>query len=356
VIILSLYLLIFSMPRGSIETLTATRTATDALIEGAKKEGKLNVISNIEDRNMRPVIEEFKKRYPYIEVTHIFLVPGQFQGRLEAEYRGGKITFDVAIPACPSPQLFWLLNNSLLISYRSPFADNIPLDVIVGNYQAYAIAAGTAFVIAFNKNAVPPEKIPKSLADIVSDPFWKGRFGMGDPRLGGVTWTMYYLLYQKYGLDLFTKLKEQNIIISSATDVTARVSSGELLGGVTWDYFVLPRKLAGEPIDFIYPQDPITPLSYCAGILRDADHPNAAKLFIDFLLSKEGQQAIVKRGLMWSPIYKNLKPLDDLPNMWNMSNLIIYPPSNFDLYRPVLMEFNMNATLGKIVQALGIAR
>lgn len=323
---------------------------------GARKEGKLSIISNIEDRNMRGIIEEFSKRYPFIKVTHIFLIPGQFQGRLEAEYRGGKITFDIAIPACPSPQLIWLLNNSLLISYKSPLADKVPKDMIVGNYQAYAIASGTAFVIAYNKNLVPRDKIPKSIVDIANDPFWKGRFGIGDPRIGGATWTMYYLLYQMYGIDLFNKLAQQGIRVSSATDVAARVSSGDLYAGVTWDYFVLPRKLGGEPVDFIYPQDPIIPLIYCAGILRDADHPNAAKLFIDFLLSEEGQKAVVQRGLMWNPIYKDLKPSSDIPNMWSMPNLRIYPPGNYDLYRPVLEEFRMNATLGKIVSALGIAR
>ncbi len=91
--------------------------------------------------------------------------------------------------------------------------------------------------------------------------FYKDRFGIGDPRIRGATWTMYYLLYQAYGLDLFNKLAQQNIRVSSASDVVARVSSGDLYAGVTWDYFVLPRKLSEEPIDFIYPQDPIIPLN-----------------------------------------------------------------------------------------------
>ncbi len=59
---------------------------------------------------------------------------------------------------------------------------------------------------------------------------------------------------------------------------------------------------------------------------------------------------------MWSPIYKDLKPSSDIPSIWSMPNLRIYPPGNYDLYKPVLEEFRMNATLGKIVSALGIAK
>ncbi len=81
--------------------------------------------------------------------------------------------------------------------------------MIVGNYQAYAIASGTAFVIAYNKNLVPKDKIPRSIVDIANDPFYKGRFDIGDPRIGGATWTV-LLTISGIQLDLFNKLAQQS--------------------------------------------------------------------------------------------------------------------------------------------------
>ncbi len=92
--VLAVYMLHQSYVGSQSSTKTTFYTISPLLVEEARKEGMLSIISNIEDRAKRGIIEEFNKKYPFIKVTHIFLIPGQLQGRLEAEYRGGKITFD----------------------------------------------------------------------------------------------------------------------------------------------------------------------------------------------------------------------------------------------------------------------
>jgi len=323
------------------------------LYEKARKEGKLTIIgSGVEP--LAEVIKKFKEKYPGIEVSAVFLTPGPLQGRLEAEYKAGKLTMDILNVACPSPQFKWILDRGLWVTYLSPLADKLPKEYVVGDVT-YAYAASIFFALAYNKDLVPKDKIPKSVLDFANDAFWRGKIGIGDPRGGGATWTMYYLLYNAYGIDLFRKLRENNIVVTSSADATARTAAGTLYGGVIIDGHGISRIKLGAPIGIIYPEkDPLTPIIWCTGITKDAENPNAAKLFIEFLLTEEGQRAVVESGY-WSPLYKDLKPLPDIPNIWQLPNLKIYLPGDWEGYKPVLDAFNMNSTLGEIVKALGLS-
>jgi len=329
----------------------------DELIANARKEGKLNILGMIPAEQIKGVIDAFKARYPFIDVSYLRLPPGEFGARVQTELRAGKLTFDLLIPSGPSPQLIFLLDNKVLQPYRSPSLQGLPKELIAGDYEAFAIVGASVItVLSYNKNLVPPDKAPKSFKELVDSPnkgLWAGRLGWVDPKVGGSVWMGFFKLYQLYGDGWFRNLSALKPGIETTNvAVEAKVVSGEYAVGWVFDYMAFPDIAKGAPIGIVYPEDLLVLTRYWIGITKDADHPNAAKLFIEFLLSQEAQRALVEKGYLWSPLYKDLKPLPQVQSIWAMKNIVVIP---LDEYRNVVLkEFTDQGVLGKIVKAMGL--
>ena len=340
------------------KTYIATKTPSlEELISNARKEGKLTILGMIPAEQIRGVIDLFKSKYPFIDVTYLRLPPGEFGARIQTELRSGKVTFDLLIPSGPSPQLIFLLDNKVLQPYISSTTQGLPKELIAGNYEAFAIVGATVITaLVYNKNALSLDKVPKSFKELVESPYkdlWKGRLGWVDPRVGGSVWMGYFKLYQLYGVDWFKKLSDLKPGIETTNvAVESKTVTGEYILGWVFDYMAAPDIAKGAPVNIVYPDDLNILTLYWVGITRDADHPNAAKLFIEFLATKEAQKAIVEKGYLWSRLYKDLKPLPQYPNIWELKNLVIIP---LDEYRNVVLkEFTDQGALGKIVKAMGL--
>jgi len=163
----------------------------------------------------------------------------------------------------------------------------------------------------------------------------------------------FFKLYQLYDVDWFKKLSDLKPGIETTNvAVESKTVTGEYILGWVFDYMAAPDIAKGAPVNIVYPDDLNILTLYWVGITRDADHPNAAKLFIEFLATKEAQKAIVEKGYLWSRLYKDLKPLPQYPNIWELKNLVIIP---LDEYRNVVLkEFTDQGALGKIVKAMGL--
>jgi iron(III) transport system substrate-binding protein len=101
------------------------------------------------------------------------------------------------------------------------------------------------------------------------------------------------------GWSYFEKLKANAVtVVKGNGDVLKRVASGETAYGVIVDYMAFRAKQQGSPVDFVYPQSGVTVITEPVAIAKTAANPDAAKAFVDFVLSEEGQKLAVSLGYL----------------------------------------------------------
>lgn len=182
---------------------------------------------------------------------------------------------------------------------------------------SWMIPLATAQVPAYNTKLVKPSELPTSWTDFLR-PEWKDRLVLPNPSFSGVAAEVMIAMVKKFGWDYFEKLAKQNPrIVPSASGTLTFVERGE-------SHMVVYAPLAsvfdhaqrGEPLKMFVPKEGVLVNGIPSAIPKNAPHPNAAKLFVDFLFSREVQQLIVDSGYhVGHPEVKyppGLPPFEDL--------------------------------------------
>ena len=155
----------------------------------------------------------------------------------------------------------------------------------------------TLAVIGYNSRMVKPEEAPKSFADLL-DPKWKGKLVKAHPGYSGTIVTSTLALSKALGWEYFEKLGQQEILqVQSAVDPPRKVAQGErpvMVDGA--EASALQLICSGAPIVPVYPVEGTPAVTLNGAILKQAPHPNAARLFMNFMFSREGQQIFVDYG------------------------------------------------------------
>lgn len=258
---------------------------TQRLVEGAKKEGELMVYSSITPHDQLELAADFKKRYG---ITIHFWRGSQSSilSRVLAETRGGKFLFDAI--ETNSPQLEVIAREGLLENMHSPFADQELIPETMPKHGEWEPDRLNLMVYAYNTNLVKKADLPKTWDDLL-DPKWKGRIGMESTN---VEWfeTLVEAMGEEKGLALFQRLGDDGVAVRTGhTHSTGLCIAGEIpvfMGVFSHD--VDRMKPKGAPIDwFVLPPAVILPSA--VGVSRRAAHPNAAALFLDYMLT-DGQR------------------------------------------------------------------
>jgi iron(III) transport system substrate-binding protein len=152
-------------------------------------------------------------------------------------------------------------------------------------------------VVAYNTKLVKPEDAPKSFADLL-DPKWKGKMVKSHQGYSGNTMTATFELSRALGWPFFQKLGQQQVLqVQSSTEPPKKLALGERAVMVDGnEYNVLIDRQKGAPITIVYPTEGTPLVAGMAGLLKEAPHPNAARLFVNYLFSREGQQFLVSEG------------------------------------------------------------
>jgi len=148
-----------------------------------------------------------------------------------------------------------------------------------------------------NNNLVPSGKEPKNYQDLL-DPNWKGKIVMQSPAVAGSGSGWFVASYKKLGLDYLKSLAKQIVLVRAVADSASAVARGQYPIGMAVSTSVTPRLLQeGAPIRIVRPKEG----SYLApkgmGLFTHAPHPNAAKTFVNWFFTEEGQTVVSKNNL-----------------------------------------------------------
>jgi iron(III) transport system substrate-binding protein len=161
----------------------------------------------------------------------------------------------------------------------------------------YQVLRGTPYVIAINTQKVGKGEAPKRWKDLL-DARWKGKLVHAHPGYSGVVVTGMTGLLGAFGWDYFAALAKQNpLVVQSAEDPPMKIAGGEAWVGVSGEYNLYRAAKKGSPIEIIFPEEGVPFVSSANAILAKAPHPNAARVFTDYLFGREAQQILADDGL-----------------------------------------------------------
>jgi iron(III) transport system substrate-binding protein len=208
-----------------------------------------------------------------------------------------RITAEKDKPLC---DVFWsgdvaVLENAKenFQSYRSPQAKVLPAGYVEQEAR-WTASNAHIMIIMVNKSLVPENERPKAWKDLFA-PAWKGKVVMANPEKSGSAYAQVYGLYKLYGWDGLNKLIANAKILDSSSLIYKGVAAGEHPLGITMEYAAY-RYIAGgdKNVGIIYPADGAFMAPEAAGIVKNCPHPEEAKKFLDYLLSKEVVDEIFK--------------------------------------------------------------
>jgi len=267
-------------------------------IAGAAKEGKVVVYSALDTKAAQPLIRDFNALYPNVKVEYNDMNSTELYNRFIAEQASGQGGADVMWSSAMDLQVK-LVDEGHAMTYNSPESPKLPKWAVYKNS-----AWGTTYepaVFIYNKRLVTGNEIPQDHASFVKvvnanlDKF-KGKVTTYDIEKSGVGF-MFVVQDTKYfpGMDDLIKTfgKAQYKVYSSTGNMLEKTSSGEhLLGYNVLGSYALVRAKKDPGLGVVLPKDYTLVLSRVMFIGKKAQHPNAAKLWTDYILSQRGQKMI----------------------------------------------------------------
>ena len=230
--------------------------------------------------------------------------------KITGEIKAKKIGADVLMVADPSYYLK-LEDQKLLLPYKSKEEKNLINDKAAdGAWYAVRVCN---MIIAYNADKLKAEDAPKNWTDL-ADPKWKGKIAMPNPMLSGTAYVAVGALADKYGWEYFDKLKANGLRVEEGNSaIQNKLLTGEYAAVMILEENIL--KLANtkkEPLKVIYPKDGVVQVPSPTAIFNTTKNPEGAKALVDWWLSKEGQQAVVK-GWMHSVRGDVKEPIGSVP-------------------------------------------
>jgi iron(III) transport system substrate-binding protein len=259
----------------------------DAIVEAAKKEGAVTVYTSAGNSDV--VFKAFEKAYPDIRTTFVRQPTADLLTRLDQEIEVDAKGADVAYHAQPA----WFIErgktDNLAPIVYGPAADGWPADA---KSKYYATILTTPFEAVWNKNKGKPIEDVGAFVDQAGD----ARVGLLDPASSVAAMSQYQAWIDAFGDDFLERLaKLKTTVFPSTVPLTQAIASGEQSYGLPIPVGVVnPLVAEGAPVGHGIPEKGSVGYDYNAGVLANAPHPNAAMVFMDWLIRKDTLELIVK--------------------------------------------------------------
>jgi iron(III) transport system substrate-binding protein len=262
------------------------------MIEGAKKEGKMVFYTSVETEFARVLTGGFEAKYPFVKADIFRSTHDKILSRLNVERKTGTFTADTL--SVGEFETYHMQKMGLMAPYKSPQAGAYPNGFKDPNGY-WTDLYDNLIVTAYNTNRVKRGELPKGWEDLLH-PRWKRRMVL-DKNEDRWFANMLSIMGEKKGMEFMRALAKQEIAIRSGRSlITQLLAAGEFdLQIVAYWYRPYLMKKQGAPVDWVGLEPAIVAL-HPISVVERAPHPNAAKLFVDYVLSEDGQKLFAARG------------------------------------------------------------
>jgi iron(III) transport system substrate-binding protein len=269
------------------------RAGTAALEDAARKEATLTwYIAQVDGETAEVMGRAFTAQYPGVKVAVIRTTGQVAYERLLQDMKNGAPQCDV-FSTTDIAHMPALMQKQALANYTPDNASALaPAFRGLGQDGYWYPNHSTLMLIIVNTQQVKPEEAPKNWPDLL-DPKWKGRVAFGHPAFSGYVGVWTVQMRKLYGWDYFDRLAKNNPRIGrSGNDPITLLNAGECVTGLGPLATALLTASKGNPMGIIYPTDGSVLCIGPSGVLANAPHPNAARLYMNWLLSKECAQVL----------------------------------------------------------------
>jgi iron(III) transport system substrate-binding protein len=304
----------------------AALAAQDAeLYDAAKKAGESEVTwyqSHIRTEAAEKIGQAFTAKYPGIKVNVFNSTAAVAFQRLTQDLKAGAVQADVFGTTDISHMPALKSQGALEKFVPETVAAQVPSVKALNDPEGYYTITYAALVaLTYNKDKVKPESVPKRWTDLI-DAKWQGQVTIGSPNYSGTLggWTV--MIKRLYGMEFFDKLAANKPLVGrSIDDALIHLNSGEssIAAG---DVASTSRSIArGNPLGISYPEDGALLLVGPSAVVKGSKHPNAGKLFINYLLTPEAAKVIVGESeqavIVDAPLPPSGVPLKDIKTVTN---------------------------------------
>jgi len=276
-------------------------TALVGLVSSAAgAEQKLFVYTSMKESMIGDLKTAFVKKHPDVKVDFQSAGAGKLMAKIAAERESGKIMADV-LWTSEVPDFYQLKAQGILLPYIPQDIKAIlnPLPDYDGSFTA--VRLGT-LGIAYNTRLI--KEAPKTWADL-QKPAFKGAYGIANPALSGTAYMSVAVLSRAFGWPYFEALRANGAKMGKGSgQVVDDTASGDLVASLAVDYITLDKVDKGATLALVFPPEMLVIPSPIA-IFRNSPNVEAAKKFVDFVLSKDGQVIIANEGTL--PVRADVK-------------------------------------------------
>jgi len=278
------------------------------LYEAAKREGEVTWYSaQIQAEPGEAAGHAFTARYPGIKVNVVRSTSQVAYQRLSQDLQAGAAQCDI-FSSTDYGHYLYLKQNGNLMSFRPKNADGLlPALRDQAPDNSWQICSLGLYLLAYNTQKVTAADAPKSWKDLL-DPKWKDQLAVGHPGYSGSVGIMAVILRRMYGWDYFTALEKNKPQIGrSSDDPVTLLNAGERNVGIAVSISQPLLSIArGNPLAIIYPTEGTEAVYGPSAIIKNAPHPNAAKLFMEFATGPEFSTVMRKYFIM--PVRPEVPP------------------------------------------------
>ncbi|MEO5845596.1 MAG: extracellular solute-binding protein [Caldimonas sp.] len=261
------------------------------LLEGAKKEGQVNIYTSLNTKDSGPITEAFEKKYGVKTLLWRSSSEKVLQ-RAVTEARAGRFLCDVL--ETNGPEMEALYREKLLVEFYSPHFKDLP-PAAFPKHRAYVADRFNFFTIGYNTNLVKPEEVPNTYQDLLH-PRFVGKIGI---EAGDTDWfgALVKAMGEKEGLAFFRKLAAAKPQMRTGHTLLGElVSSGEIpIAATIYNHNIERLVVKGAPVKW-KALAPTFGRPNAIGVVPRAPNPHAAMLFVDFMLSPLGQTLLKERN------------------------------------------------------------
>ncbi|MBV6303350.1 extracellular solute-binding protein [Candidimonas humi] len=321
--------------------------ATGADVAEAEREGALTIYTHDNIAGMSGICADFQKLFPKIDTKYVSLQTGNLYTRLLAERQASRYLADIVQFSDIGVAMDFQKRGGYE-EYHSPQDKNYKPQYLSDPAGYYFWIGVSVAGIAYNSKLVSADEAPRDWPDLIN-PKWKDRISF-KLTSSGDQFLEWYMLRQLYGDKFWQSISELKIKgFNSFVQLFDRLSRGDdlICGIADWQGYE-PYHLKNAPVNFVIPKSGVTAIQFLNGIASKAPHPQAARLFSDWVRSDVGQASYqTNPHMFYLSVRNNMKRPAGAPNLDEIPVLVPKDVQKFVASRSTYNK-EWNAMLGLI--------